>query len=605
MDKQQKYKSFLLQFGYWAAILLIAVLFIKFLLKPLAPFLIALAVVMLVQPIVRKMDEKFKINKRFSSVVLVILCYLVIAGLLVLIIAGIVSVVVDWAEMIPDYFVESIQPGIAAGTEKILAKLTRIDPDIGLTVEQALPQMLSSISGSVTNFSVNILSWAAGIGTKIPGFLLATVICIISTVFLSLDYDHICRKILNLLPRRVREIAITAKRALGVILGKYLKSYALILLMTFAEIVIGLLIIGIKDAAAIAALIAVFDILPIVGSGMVLAPWAIISFIQGKIGLGIGLELLQDHGRDLLRRIVLAIDVFLVGRTHFAFDGADGPIRVGNGLALRCIADNAFIVLECDNGRCCTCALCVGDHDGFAALQHCHTGIRGTQINADNLCHSLFPPNPFKLRFLFLLFRNLHHAMANNAIFHFISFLQNRENLAALHPLGFLLHDCLMQIRVERALSRDFCEAVFFENAHELFMDEPHAVHPTLIGSFAVVKRSVKIVEHRQQRPDKLPGAFLKAIHPDCGIALAVIIKIRLQTLRHCDCVILVFLQRVDPVLYLIELIPRQRHGFRDFRNLFYLCGGPICFGRLLRLFLRRLFLFLCQVTFAPLQTYS
>ena len=292
MDKQQKYKSFLLQFGYWAAMLLIAVLFIKFLLKPLAPFLIALAVVMLVQPIVRKMDEKFKINKRFSSVVLVILCYLVIAGLLVLIIAGIVSVVVDWAEMIPDYFVESIQPGIAAGTEKILAKLTRIDPDIGLTVEQALPQMLSSLSGSVTNFSMNILSWAAGIGTKIPGFLLATVICIISTVFLSLDYDQICRKILNLLPRKVCEIAITAKRALGVILGKYLKSYALIFLMTFAEIVIGLLIIGIKDAAAIAALIAVFDILPIVGSGMVLAPWAIISFIQHKIGLGIGLTAL-------------------------------------------------------------------------------------------------------------------------------------------------------------------------------------------------------------------------------------------------------------------------------------------------------------------------
>ena len=68
-----------------------------------------------------------------------------------------------------------------------------------------------------------------------------------------------------------------------------------------------------------------------------------------------------------------------------------------------------------------------------------------------------------------------------------------------MHTLGFLLHNCLMQICVERAFSRDLCEAVFFENAHELFMDEPHAIHPTLIGSFTVVKRSVEIVEYRQQ----------------------------------------------------------------------------------------------------------
>lgn len=292
MEKKEKYKDFLVKFGYWAAILLIAVLFIKFLLKPLAPFLVALAVVMIVQPIVRKFDEKFKINKKFSSVVLVILCYLIVAGLLILIIAGIVSVVVDWAQMIPDFFVESIQPSIVNGTEKILERLNRIDPEIGLTIEQTIPDIMSSASSSVMNLSMNILSWASGIGSKIPGFLLATVICIISTVFLAIDYNHICSKILSMLPSKARDIVVTAKRALGVIIGKYFKSYAIILIMTFAEIAIGLFIIGVDDAASIAALIAVFDILPIVGSGMILAPWAIIAFIQRRIGMGIGIAAL-------------------------------------------------------------------------------------------------------------------------------------------------------------------------------------------------------------------------------------------------------------------------------------------------------------------------
>lgn len=292
MEKQEKYKSFLLKFGYWAAILLIAFLFIKYLLAPLTPFLIALAIVMIVQPLARKMTKRFNINKKFSSIILVILCYLIIAGLLALIIAGIVSVVVDWAEMLPDYFVNSIQPGITDGIENLLTKLDRINPEFGLAAQETMPEVMSTLSSSIMDFSMKILSWASDIGTKLPGFFLATVICIISTIFLAIDYDNISDKFLQLMPGKARKVMITAKRALGVILGKYAKSYAIILLMTFAEIFIGLLIIRVSEAAAIAALIAVFDILPIVGSGLILAPWAIISFIQGEIGLGIGLAIL-------------------------------------------------------------------------------------------------------------------------------------------------------------------------------------------------------------------------------------------------------------------------------------------------------------------------
>ena len=292
MEKREKYKRFLLQFGYWAAILLIVFLAIRYLLKPLAPFLIALAVVMVTQPLVRKFTAKGRISKRLISVVLVIACYLIVIGLLALIIAGIVSVVVDWAKMFPDFFAETIQPGIGEAVNRILALLRRIDPDIGLEVQDALPQILSSASGSVMNLSMSVLSWASGIGTKLPGLLLASIVCVIATFFLALDYERISEKLLSALPKRTQEVVVTSKRALGVIVGKYLKSYSLILLITFAEIAVGLLLIGIDDAASIAALIAIFDFLPIVGSGMILAPWTIISFIQGRLGRGIGLAVL-------------------------------------------------------------------------------------------------------------------------------------------------------------------------------------------------------------------------------------------------------------------------------------------------------------------------
>ena len=73
---------------------------------------------------------------------------------------------------------------------------------------------------------------------------------------------------------------------------KYLKQFVLILFITFMEVFIGLVFIGFENAAVIAALIAVFDILPIVGSGMVLLPWTVFTLIQGDIKRGIGLLLL-------------------------------------------------------------------------------------------------------------------------------------------------------------------------------------------------------------------------------------------------------------------------------------------------------------------------
>ena len=47
-----------------------------------------------------------------------------------------------------------------------------------------------------------------------------------------------------------------------------------------------------ENAAVIASLIALFDFMPILGSGMILLPWTIFTLIQGKIGRGIGLLVL-------------------------------------------------------------------------------------------------------------------------------------------------------------------------------------------------------------------------------------------------------------------------------------------------------------------------
>ena len=108
-----------------------------------------------------------------------------------------------------------------------------------------------------------------------------------------------------------------------------------------------------------------------------------------QVGLGVGLELLQDHGRDLRRGVGLAVDGDLFIGAHLALDGDDGAVGVDDGLALGDLADEALAVLcKGDDGRRGARALGVGDDNGLAALHDGDAGIGGTKVNTDDLAHN-------------------------------------------------------------------------------------------------------------------------------------------------------------------------------------------------------------------------
>ena len=64
------------------------------------------------------------------------------------------------------------------------------------------------------------------------------------------------------------------------------------MLLTFFELTIGLHILGIASALVIAFLIAIFDVLPVLGTGGIMLPWILISFLNNQVKTGVGLLIL-------------------------------------------------------------------------------------------------------------------------------------------------------------------------------------------------------------------------------------------------------------------------------------------------------------------------
>ena len=288
----KKRKNFIINIGYWAIILAIVFLVFRYLLSLIMPFLLAFIFSLILRPVVRFLTEKWKFRQNLAAILCVVLFYAILGTIIVVISARLVGSIGDLISTIPDIYTESIEPALTNAMENIGSLANRFDPTVVDLVQSVFPQIISALGNAVSSFSVGAVSFVSGIATKLPSFLIGAVICIIATVFMSIDYGRIAVFLLRQMPSKATALALDIKKSLSWILFRYGKSYLLIMLITFGEICVGLLIIGVKNAPLIAVVIAVFDIFPVIGSGLFLVPWTVVVLIQGNIVRGISLALL-------------------------------------------------------------------------------------------------------------------------------------------------------------------------------------------------------------------------------------------------------------------------------------------------------------------------
>ena len=153
-------------------------------------------------------------------------------------------------------------------------------------------QIMDALAGLATSVSSAAIGMVTGFAASLPMLFIKTVLFIVSTVFITIDYDKIMGYVVYQMNDRVREIFEETKAYMINVLFVVIRSYVLIMSITFVELSIGLSIIGIDYAILIALCIAIFDILPMLGTGGVMIPWTVISIVLGNFWLALKLFVL-------------------------------------------------------------------------------------------------------------------------------------------------------------------------------------------------------------------------------------------------------------------------------------------------------------------------
>lgn len=277
-----KCRSFVFRAG--AVMLLAALVFVlfRFLVPLLLPFLGAFAVAALARPPARFFHRRLRLPYKLAASVLVTLFYLLLC-VLVLILA---TELFSFAGSMAGVFDKSIAPLLDTVFERLIALLDGRIAGAATFLENLRRNLLESLGARVAEISTNVLT---SLAQATPQALLTVIFTVIASFFFALDHERLHRILQRRMKKERYETYLRGREKLKKTVGTFARSYALIFLITFVQLAVGLLVSGVRDPFLFAALIAVFDILPVVGSGMVLLPWALITLLTGNTARGIAL----------------------------------------------------------------------------------------------------------------------------------------------------------------------------------------------------------------------------------------------------------------------------------------------------------------------------
>lgn len=280
----ERKRKFIIDIVFIALILLVAHFVIEYLSVWVLPFIIGLLVAIILQKPVAYLTEKTKGGRGFWSclLVLVVLCTLfAIVGLL------------GWAlyQEAPGFakWLTGLVPDIKHTFDNMSVWFSAITNMLPYGVGDALENAPGNIIGTVVSGVTGLVTMVSKkVITDGPGLLISCVFSVVASCYITKDYNKITRFVLCQLSEKRAKLIVSIKQLFVTNILKMLRGYIIIMFITYIELFIALLILKVDYAAIVAALIAVLDIMPVVGTGTVLLPWCVISLLMGNVWLGLG-----------------------------------------------------------------------------------------------------------------------------------------------------------------------------------------------------------------------------------------------------------------------------------------------------------------------------
>jgi sporulation integral membrane protein YtvI len=270
-------------------LLLVVILMLTYLILPyILPIVFAGITAILLERVNKWLIQRARF-KRFQAVLVTYLSYLVLLFFaFYYAVSTLTQKATTLSKQTPELAVKLYDSGIHPFIKKWEQYLSNLPPDIIDSIEASFENNIEGLTLFLQNTVESFIAFL----TTIPSFLVEFLIYLIALFLISLEYPNIINTINSYLKEQTKEkITLVIKPLADASIG-FLKAQIILSFITFLLAFSGLWILQAPYKTLLSLLIVIVDILPILGTGSVLVPWAVVAFFQNNDFLGTGLIIL-------------------------------------------------------------------------------------------------------------------------------------------------------------------------------------------------------------------------------------------------------------------------------------------------------------------------
>lgn len=251
----------------------------------LSPFLFALVLAWVLNPAVRWLQRRTRLSRKAVSLVLVVLVFAVIGGVLF----GLGWIAVDQVRSLFDNrqsLLDELLGGLVSVVNSVSGWLGGLVPQGVLTTsEDLVDAFVGWVQGlDFSGWLTEMAGQAPSMVTGVSNFAVALVVFMMGSYFITGDYPRLRFELADRVPMVARDFCRSVKDIFMSAFGGYVKSQLILSAGVFMILTIGFLLMRQPYGLLLAFGLAVLDFIPIIGSGTMMVPWAVVDMVLGNYG---------------------------------------------------------------------------------------------------------------------------------------------------------------------------------------------------------------------------------------------------------------------------------------------------------------------------------
>lgn len=289
-------------------------IFLKYLLPVSLPFLLGGGLALAAEPLVSFLSQRLRLKRGIAAGIGISMAFCLLVLVLMILGALAVKEVKRLVFILPQAR-QMVQTGLTSAQDYLLGLSQRMPDGISGLMTQTVTELFSGGTALLSRVTDKLLAIATGVLGKLPNGALGFGTGLISSYMISAKLPQLKENLRRRVPPAWKERYLPALQTVKSSVGAYLLAQLKLAAITFAIVTGGLLILGTRLAPLWGLIIALVDAVPLLGTGTVMLPWALVCFLQAEHVRAIGL--LAVYAAALTTRSVL--EPRLIGK-HMGID---------------------------------------------------------------------------------------------------------------------------------------------------------------------------------------------------------------------------------------------------------------------------------------------